>query len=168
VDLKRVLFVILLLGLACNDITNESNGPLIFDTPPVADQKLHVIVSEPDRIFVEHPPVMVGGGGAEFIYRDTLVLEIGGRTVREVFVFHGLDRGDIVEMDTNLALDGVPIFLRSEHKEDLNAFNSWTSKHVDVPGYVLRINIKCGVTGVNTILNRFAARSHWGIWITFE
>ena len=167
--MKRVSAVLLVLAILLSvSGCKETKGPLRFDDPPIPEQRLNVVVSETNRMFIEHPPLMVGGGDERFVYDDQIKVQIGGRTVREVFVFHGLDRGDIVEMDTSIYIDNVAIFLRSEHKEDLAAFNSWQSQKVFVSGQTVRIAVSCRVTGVNTILNRLAARPHWGIWLTFE
>lgn len=150
-------------------VTTRSTGvvpPLVFDSAPEVTERLRVVVDRPDRMFIEHPPAMVAGGDESFVYRDRLVIDLGGRLVTEVFSFHGIDTGDRVELDTNLALDGRVIFLRSDH--GLSDFDAWVSKDVNVRGDLLTIAILCRVTGVNTNLNRLAARAHWGIWLLFS
>ena len=161
--MRRFIVVVALLALSgCRD----KDGPLTFDEPPVPGQRLHVVVDLPDRMFIEHPPVLVAGGDERFVYRDELVVRLGGRRVREVFVFHGIDTGDVAEVDTELIIGGVPVFLRSDH--GLSNFDAWVSKDVGVSGERLLARILCRVTGVNTRLNRLAARPHYGIWITFD
>lgn len=167
-----LIALVLLLFMAafggCQDTPTVPEPPLTYDTPPIPEQGLHVVVDEPDRMFIEQEPFIVAGGGAHFIYTDSIRLDLGGRTVRQVFVFHGLDRGDLVEQDTEIYIDSVPVFLRSEHKENTSAFDSWVSEDINLAGQTARVSVRCGVTGVNTIMNRFAARPHWGIWMTFE
>jgi hypothetical protein len=160
---STILLLFLLSGCA------KSPEVFVYDVPPSRGSGLEIKVVQPDRIFIENPPQMVAGGSEAYIYEDTLKVSIDGRVVREIYVFHGLDRGDIVEMDTHIYLDGVPVFMRSVHKEVWNSFDSWESKAVGRTGRTLSINIGCRVTGVNTsVLNRLAARPHWGIWIVFE
>jgi len=153
----------LLVTVGCGAIS----GPTTFDTKPPVHGSLSVVIDEPDRVFVERSPVLVAGGSEAFVYRDSITLLLGERIVREVFVFNGLDRGDIAEMGTAIYVDDVPIFLRSLHKEDLTTFDSWESKYVNASGSQLRIDILCRTTGVNVILNRLASRPHWGIWLYF-
>jgi len=160
---KILIFLLLLALSACNNAT----GPLTFDEAPLPGQQLYIKLIESDRIFIEHPPVIVAGGDERFVYTDSFLVNLANKNIHEVFVFHGIDTGDQVEMDTNLYVDGVPIYLRSGHgpKDDDDA---WESKIINRSGNTLLIEVLCRVTGVNLNLNRLAARPHWGIWLAFN
>lgn len=162
--MRRVAALFTLALAGCGD----NAGPTVFDEAPKPDQTLTIVVNEPDRMFIEHPPFIVAGGNEAFVYRDEITFLVQGRRIREVFTFHGVDKGDEVEMDTNIFLDGVPVLLRSDHglDEDNDAWGP--PKDVDRRGQRVTISILCRVTGVNPLLNRLAARPHWGVWLTFD
>lgn len=165
--MRLTLAALLLHLLVSAPSCKGHDGPLTFDMAPVSEHSLEVVVNDESRMFIEHPPIIVAGGSEDFVYRDRLEVALGGRFIHEVFVFHGIDEGDRVEMDTELYLDEIPVYLRSGHgpKDDDDA---WDQKHVDRAGQLLTVAVLCRVSGVNTVLNRVAARPHWGIWVTFE
>jgi hypothetical protein len=140
----------------------------VYDSPPTSTESLKVVLDRPDRMFIEHLPIVVAGGDEAFVYRDAIMISIAGRRLREVFIFNGLDRGDVAEVDTSVSVDGVPVFLRSMHKEDVFTFDSWESKRVNVVGQWLRIDILCRTTGPNERARHLASRPHWGIWLRFH
>ena len=173
IHLGAVVFGALVLG-ACQDTVVTTGGtgvmppPLVFDTAPEVTERLRVVVDRPGSMFIEHPPALVAGGDEAFAYRDSIQLDLGsdGRFVREIMVFHGIDRGDVVEMETHIVFDGNPAFARSDH--GIVNFDAWKTKTVNTSARIVTIAIGCRVTGVNEKLNRLAARGHWGIWIVFE
>ncbi len=175
--MKRVILVVLLLVFSCQT-TQVATGPtmspppLVFDSPPLVTERLRVVIDRPGSLFIENPPALIAGGDETFVYRDSIQLDLGsgdsledGRFLREILVFHGIDRGDVVEMDTHIVLDGNPAFARSDH--GIVNFDAWKAKTVNTRARIVTISVACRVTGVNENLNRLAARSHWGIWLVF-
>lgn len=168
-----VVFGALAIGACQNtDITtgptDKPPPPLVFDTAPEITEKLRVVVDRPGSMFIEHPPALIAGGDESFAYSDSIQLDLGsgGRFVREIFVFHGVDRGDVVEMETHIVFDGNPAFARSDH--GIVNFDAWKAKVVNTRARIVTISVGCRVTGVNENLNRLAARAHWGIWVVLE
>lgn len=117
---------------------------------------------------LERLPEVVEGGSESYVLRETFVLPVAG-IVKDISVFHGTDRGDIVEMDTEIYANpgGVPIFLRSDHKEALGQFDAWSHSGDVFPAYAtsLIVNIVCRTNGPNYLTDELESRPHWGIWI---
>lgn len=131
------------------------------------------------EIRVEDGPIVVQGGSEDYVYRNQLSIPVHGY-VTGVWVFHGLDRGNIVEMDTEVfdPKDNVSLVLRSPHKEWIGEFDAWQFYPVD--GYYaeeLKANLACRVTGHTLyIIDSFlkflgrgplSARPHWGIRVQY-
>ena len=85
------------------------------------------------------------------------------------WVFHGLDNGDVVEMDTFI-YDGVyPLVLRGPHKEAKVEFDAWKYYAIDrTLSHDPLIVVGCGVTGVHLNTDRWTARAHWGIYLLWR
>lgn len=131
----------------------------------------------------EHGPVWVEGGSEDLVYRRQEVLAgLRGRTILGVWVFHGLDRGNIVEMDTEVFDRGndVSLVLRSEHKETVGNFDAWAFYPMEytVSEKGIGVNLVCRVNGdwyhIKTESDTYfkpetmdwkglKARPHWGI-----
>lgn len=128
----------------------------------------------------EHGPIVVEGGSEDKVYKHIEEIPING-FVERIWVFNGLDRGDIAEMDTEIYdhEDNISLVLRSEHKEWFSHFDAW--KVYDVGGeYVegLRIVCACRTNGWQLrVINKFLSflglgelktRPHWGIRILYR
>lgn len=163
-----------------------NTGPSPPPPPPPSTDGLRLKakhVDKPNRMaafFYEHPPKLVIGGSEELVLKDSIEVDLQqAYRIVEVSTFHGLEQGDIVEMDTVIAsATGMPLYFRSHHKEVPVAFNSWDAKAIPCT-FVARkvwLNVVCRVTAKNVTLpqeaidkhrdgNRLTANPHWGIWI---
>lgn len=149
------------------------------------DEGWIVNIDDRRRFKCQRLPVMVHGiMVVENVYRGKKII----RTkfpIRRIKVFHGLDPGDHVEMTTDIYINGIPVVLRSDHKEVLTMYNAWESYGVPrgAQKRVASIDISCNVTGMNYNTDRFGegkkhtpfcnrpdkdgkdtARAHWGFW----
>lgn len=128
----------------------------------------------------ERAPIVVYGGDESRVLKEKGLFPLDGdRRIVGFWTFHGLDRGDIVEMDTDIGSPaGFPLFLRGPHKENVAAFDAWqwyAMPYTFVAGE-LWMSIICRVNGENRTLDdhaikvhrngdRLTARPHWGIWV---
>lgn len=131
--------------------------------------------------FFEREPEVIAGGDEKNVLREhyELAFETEGE-IRGISSFHGLDSGDIVEMDTYVYSEkGIPLFARSDHKEVSSHFDAWKvlEPSVIVMGKRIDVDLLCRVNGQNRVLppeafdgarngNRLTARPHWGLRVT--
>ena len=164
---KRMLAMLfLLLLVACHDNTPVAPNPILPERP-------HWKVKEPNPqlTLVEAGPVVVYGGDEALVLRDSYFLR-GKRDklLKEVWVFQGVDRGDIVEMNTFIYDGSTPMVLVDRHKETISDESAYTKWEVNRKiKYDILIDIVCRVNGKNIFLkNRLAARPHWGVQFIWE
>lgn len=134
-------------------------------SPPPSGARMKIRRSDDKELVVERDPEIVKGGSEEFVLRDFLSIGVPSRKLERLHVFHGLDKGDIVEMDTEIHANGKTLYVRSEHKETSEPFDAWeTWDPADFSEYVqsLEIHLVCRVTGKNPF-GALIARPHWGI-----
>jgi hypothetical protein len=125
---------------------------------------------------VDRLPTVVHGGSESLVLVDERTVELESY-ISEIWVFHGLDRGDIVEMDTEILNEtGEPLVLRSMHKEVGANFDAWTYYPIGERVKKLSFRFLCRVNGDNKLLsdgaivehrggNRHTARPHWGVTV---
>jgi len=80
--------------------------------------------------------------------------------LKQIWSFHGVDRGNLVEMDTEVWDYEVnrPLYLRSTHKETNGIYNSWIPYRPEkIFVEKLRIVFHCHTTDDKKI------RAHWGL-----
>jgi hypothetical protein len=116
-------------------------------------------------------PVLVQGGDEDLVFKRSETKRYPmGITVSGVWVFHGLDRGDIVEMDTEVVTgEGFQLVVRSDHKEVMGNYPGWTfypADHVETDR--LRIKLACRVNGTQANrehprFGQLSARAHFGL-----
>lgn len=122
------------------------------------------------RVVFEDMPVLVEGGDEALVLRQLHIVKFKpALCVFGVWVFHGLDRGDIVEMDTEVSASGFQLAIRSDHKETMDSYPAWTYfEHPDIQVKRLRIALLLRVNGfqANAEHPRFdtlTARGHFGL-----
>ena len=91
------------------------------------------------------------------------------RFIEGVWLFHGLDRGDVVEMDTYLyGSNGERYLQRSDHKETMVAYPGWVYHEIMAHDTLMHVHLVLRVNGkqMNNEHPRFgelSARGHFGI-----
>jgi hypothetical protein len=143
--------------------------------PPVQTGALqhvatHRAIYGDDRIVaykLERLPNVVHGGSETFVLREKIKFKFDNPgTIIRVDVFHGNDIGDIVEMDTEIYTEaGIPIFLRSDHKETSGQYAGWTGHSLAIRAGGADVSITCRVNAPNARTRLLQGRPHWGIWI---
>ncbi len=121
-------------------------------------------------------PVLVQGGDEAYVLHQKHVNALPGKvSVFGIWVFHGLDRGDIVEMDTEVRTgNGFQIALRSDHKETMASFSSWTYyrvPYVDTSRLVTNLMLRVNGKQANAEHPRYGeltARGHFGLVVSYE
>lgn len=117
-------------------------------------------------MFITHGPEIVYEGESN-VHKWKSIAKFDG-ILGEIWSFHGLDRGDVVEMDTEVWDHdrNRPLYLRSDHKESLSHFDAWKNhviqrlEHVD---YV-RISFLCRYNGPSAVQQlKTHVRPHWGV-----
>lgn len=145
-------------------------GPSGPPPPPLPDPPTsgpwELRVNKPAVTKIVHPPVVVQEG-EENVYRASYTFPRKG-FLREVWVFHGRDRGDIAEMDTNVYVNGViPAALRSDHHETYGSFDAWTHYIVDQAADEVNIDVLGRVNGPSERTGDLTIRPHWGIYLVW-
>lgn len=163
-------------------VNGETQPPPPPDPPPT-ETKLRIVRDDEKEFVVERDPEVVKGGDEAFVLKETLThVFLKGRHILQVHCFHGLDRGDIVEMDTEIHIDGRTAYVRSMHKEapaNFDAWDTWESDGGWNMDRALEITVVCRVNGKNETLdqeainkhresNRLTARPHFGIRFVFD
>lgn len=132
----------------------------------------------------EYGPIVVKGGSEDYVHRHQEVLDVRG-WVRGIWVFHGLDRGNIVEMDTEIheVAQNITLVARSEHKETLDNFDAWKYYPVNDDAMGLRVTVVCRVNGQTGFIKPMSAnvfrteemiwlglqaRPHWGVRVVYD
>ena len=96
-------------------------------------------------------PVMIFGGCEELVYRRIWTVPFASNDlvdIFEVWSFIGVDRGDIVEADIEVAsLEGVRYHLRSEHKESMMSYDAWWGCPASVASRGAVVSVVCRVNG---------------------
>ncbi len=140
--------------------------------PPPSPTSIQVVTTHIDpenRSFatkLERAPEVVKGGSEAFVLRDKVTIELWRKVDSLMMtIFHGVDRGDIVEMDTEIYANGIPVVLRSDHKETAGPFQAWTYHMTYMVCEKIDISVLCRVNGANQFSGTLAARPHWGIWL---
>lgn len=131
-------------------------------------------------------PIEVAGGDESLVYRDEQNVTLPSKVIPDsLFLFIGLDRGDIVEVEFNIETSrGIPLVQSSIHKEIPNNFDAW--RQFKIGGYAnehlidLKIVRSCRVNGKNELVPpsrlsdeaqalfpdpELAARVHFGLRI---
>jgi hypothetical protein len=136
-------------------------------TPPPTQVTSFTVRRDDDReLVIERDPEVVKGGDESFVLRDSCKVDVkhGGR-LKRLHVFHGLDRGDTVEMDTEIHADGQTLYVRSEHKEGPSSFDAYETVEFGQDEELIQelvISAVCRVTGKRPD-GLLQARPHWGI-----
>jgi hypothetical protein len=115
-------------------------------------------------MFIEHGPIKVYEG-EEKVYRWNNIVKFNGY-LAIIWSFQGLDRGDIVEMDTEVWDHDLnfPLYLSSTHKEDLGNFDAWDHHYPVVNVDYVRISFLCRYNGPNALNpSKGYVRPHWGV-----
>jgi hypothetical protein len=141
------------------------------DPPPVTG--LRIVRNDEKELIIERDPEVVLGGDEANVLKDSIgVILPAGRRLERLHVFHGLDRGDIVEMDTEIHANGKTLYVRSDHKETSAPYDAWETwdppendLHEDMKN--LEIHVVCRVNG-RRLDGKLQARPHWGIRVVFE
>jgi hypothetical protein len=131
----------------------------------------------------QHGPQPVIGGDESYVYRHQQTVGLNSPDSTNLrfiaWVFHGVDRGDVVEMDTELWHDGIgfPIVLRSPHKEVMSDYDAWKLyKNIYLPRTAsVTIKLVCRVNGKQMNEehprrdhnNGLSARVEWGGWLYY-
>lgn len=142
--------------------------------PPPLETGFTIPRDDEKELAFTRDPEIVRGGSESFVLRDSIGKLVPGRKLERIHVFHGLDRGDIVEMDTEVIANDKSLFLRSEHKETEAPFDAWkTWDPIDYDEEVrsVKISVLCRVNGENRYRpqgQRLSARPHWGIRIVWK
>ena len=114
-------------------------------------------------------PVPIFGGDEKNVFRRSWKTSLSATTIpKGIWTFIGLDRGDIVEGDIEVwTQKGLPLVLRSFHKEALGNFDAWQFNPIEYIGPIrrLRVGTTCRVNGKNVIHGGLQARFHIGIII---
>ena len=129
-----------------------------------------------DAVKLQRMPTLLHGIDASTIISEHAVLAFPQqRTPKGIWCFHGLDRMDVGEMDSNVYIKSVPVALRSEHVQQANDFDAW--KYYEVNSGSARdivIDIIARATGPNTAVKRegydanaWLINPHWGFWVVF-
>jgi len=149
--------------------------------PPPTTNKLRIARDDEKEFVVERDPETVKGGSEEFVLKETFTHKFTEpMDLSRLHVFHGLDRGDIVEMDTEIHADGQTMYTRSMHKETPGNYDAWDTAEFD--GWLIQdieITVICRVNGKNETLdqqainehrggNRLTARPHFGIRLVWD
>ena len=141
-------------------------GPGPSPPPPPPPGSLRVVRNDEKELVIERDPEVVLGGDEANVLRDsTGIILPAGRRLERLHVFHGLDRGDIVEMDTEIHANGKTLYVRSEHKETAAPFDAWeTWDPTDYTEEVrsVEVHVLCRVNGRRPD-GKLQARPHWGI-----
>ena len=126
-------------------------------------QRFNIDLNNGETVFIQRRPEVVRAGehnvlGDAFVFpRDGLT------TLVSIWIFHGLDSGNLAEMDTAI-YDGVyPLALRSPHKETLVEFDAWKHYRVDRKlGHDPLIVVGCRAASPKSV------RPHWGIYLLWR
>jgi hypothetical protein len=124
-------------------------------------------------------PVATKGGGSlavgenRGVYRGRFNIDFDEeRYVESITVFHGLDRGDIVEMDTLIyGPNNERLVMRSDHKEVMGNYDAFQKYQVQlnkVKQLYVHITLRVNGKQMNPEHPRHwevSARGHWGIEI---
>ena len=115
----------------------------------------------------EREPSIVKGGDESLVLREKTHFQFQAPgTIRSVAVFHGTDGGDIVEQDTEIYADGgIPVYLRSDHKEIPVSYDAWKSYDTLIRTSGIDIAVVCRTNGKSQ-RGTWESRPHWGIWVT--
>jgi hypothetical protein len=97
------------------------------------------------------------------VLRDRITIVVPGRKLALLHVFHGLERGDLVEMDTEIHADGRTIYVRSDHALlGFDAWETWDPVDFDEEIRQLEVYVSCRVVGLDA-LGRLQANAHFGV-----
>lgn len=174
--MKKIALLTIFL-FACNKGTPtapDEGGN--FDIPDNLPNRLPIEVVHNDATLTAFGmgPQLVRGGSEDYVLRGNITFNRAG-FIRTISVFHGVDRGDIVEMDTEIRYGVDPLVLRSDHKEILDNFDAWGDSPYVINRAVRNISIAltCRVTGKqgdpdHPRYGSFTARPHWGILVDWK
>ena len=168
--MKRLLVVLLLVLVGCS-----SRPPIEpFKAPFVEWSRWETRTVDGIKwVKYEHPPIEITrrADGAAF-YESRLSVDVEGGHLGRIWVFQGLDHGDIVELTVELYDEnGFPLWLSSPHKEGLAMYPGWVPAEIyqDVRSVSIYASCRAGTNqsteawaGIN---GRIRARIHWGIWL---
>jgi len=114
----------------------------------------------------------VEGGSEALVYREVFKTKPLPVRLIGVWTFIGLDRGDIVEADTDVFCQkGIGLAHRSLHKENFSTYDAWKYYPLSLNMTVRKINfhVTCRVNGKNHHLDdRLSARVHFGLELIGE
>lgn len=144
------------------------------DPPPTDDpdtSSLELILRDAEIIKLECGPVTVRGGDENFVFRSQLEVPVNS-WISKAFIFQGLDRGDIVEMDTFILEGNRKLAGTSLHKEVMGNYEAQTVHLIEeeVESITIYVTLRVNGTGQNPEhtgpdghYRKLLARGHWGI-----
>jgi hypothetical protein len=139
--------------------------------PPVEPSAWRVPIDNENVTKIELGPIIVQGGSEALVYNNTYVLGKQGKYLDGIWIFNGLDRGNVVEMDTEVFDGAKPLALRSFHKEYLANFDSWVYYPVGrIIEKEVNVHVLNRTNGKDMIHDEtgLASRPHWGIYFNWE
>ena len=131
--------------------------------PAVERQRFNIDLNNGETVFIQRPPEVVHAGEYNVLADAFIFPRDGLKTLVSIWIFHGLDFGNLAEMDTFI-YDGVyPLAMRGPHKETLVEFDAW--KHYEVDRELRHdplIVVGCRASRPE------AVRPHWGIYLLWQ
>lgn len=129
-----------------------------------------------DTKIQRHPEVRLGIMQPDLVLTERYIFSGNNRHLAGVWVFQGVDPGDLLELSVSVYADKIPVVLTSPHKEAFAYYDAWRwfPNYVKHTGEVrnVAIDITANVTGENHTTPRAegvkTARPHYGVWFVWE